>query len=165
MDEKVLFVADCHRKTHSMSALCSRFGISREAGYELLRRYQAEGPARLLPRSRRPHHSPTRTSARVVQALLALRQRWDYGPKKLLELGRQQHPRWPWPAPSTVAAILARAQLTQRRRRRRPLGHPGRPSTTAAAPNAIWTADFKGQFKTLDGVYCYPLTVLDTYSR
>jgi hypothetical protein len=33
------------------------------------------------------------------------------------------------------------------------------------APNAVWTADFKGEFKTRDGVYCYPLTVCDGYSR
>jgi putative transposase len=32
-------------------------------------------------------------------------------------------------------------------------------------PPIIWTADFKGQFKTLDGKYCYPLTVVDGYSR
>jgi hypothetical protein len=32
-------------------------------------------------------------------------------------------------------------------------------------PNAVWTADFKGQFKTRDGQYCYPLTVADGYSR
>lgn len=33
------------------------------------------------------------------------------------------------------------------------------------APNEIWTADFKGHFRTRDGVYCYPLTVVDGYSR
>jgi len=33
------------------------------------------------------------------------------------------------------------------------------------APNLIWTADFKGQFRTRDGIYCYPLTVVDGYSR
>jgi transposase InsO family protein len=32
-------------------------------------------------------------------------------------------------------------------------------------PNSVWTADFKGQFKTRDGKYCYPLTVADGYSR
>jgi hypothetical protein len=31
--------------------------------------------------------------------------------------------------------------------------------------NAVWTADFKGQFKTGDGRYCYPLTVADGFSR
>jgi hypothetical protein len=29
----------------------------------------------------------------------------------------------------------------------------------------VWSADFKGQFKTADGRYCYPLTVTDGYSR
>jgi hypothetical protein len=29
------------------------------------------------------------------------------------------------------------------------------------ASNDIWCADFKGQFKTGDGIYCYPLTVTD----
>ena len=29
----------------------------------------------------------------------------------------------------------------------------------------MWTADFKGQFKTGDGRYCYPLTIIDGYSR
>ena len=33
------------------------------------------------------------------------------------------------------------------------------------APNAVWTADFKGQFKTGDGAYCFPLTVADGASR
>jgi hypothetical protein len=32
-------------------------------------------------------------------------------------------------------------------------------------PNAVWTTDFKGEFKTLDGYYCYPLTVVDGFSR
>ena len=35
----------------------------------------------------------------------------------------------------------------------------------ATAPNELWSADFKGEFKTLDGVYCYPLTVCDAHSR
>lgn len=32
-------------------------------------------------------------------------------------------------------------------------------------PNAVWTADFKGQFRTGNGVYCYPLTVQDGATR
>src|SRR5436190_19963604 len=31
--------------------------------------------------------------------------------------------------------------------------------------NDLWSADFKGQFKTGDGLYCYPLTVTDGFSR
>ena len=37
--------------------------------------------------------------------------------------------------------------------------------TPMDAPNAVWTADFKGQFRTGDGQYCYPLTIIDGYSR
>jgi putative transposase len=33
------------------------------------------------------------------------------------------------------------------------------------APNDTWRADLKGEFKTGDGVYCYPLTVTDGCSR
>lgn len=34
-----------------------------------------------------------------------------------------------------------------------------------SAPNVIWTADYKGQFRVGDGSYCFPLTVQDGYSR
>ena len=43
--------------------------------------------------------------------------------------------------------------------------HPGQPLIPITAPNGTWTADFKGQFKTRNGVYCYPLTVVDGFSR
>ncbi len=43
--------------------------------------------------------------------------------------------------------------------------HPGRPLAEATAPNVIWTLDFKGHFRTQDGRYCYPLTVVDAFSR
>ena len=42
---------------------------------------------------------------------------------------------------------------------------PGAVRLESDAPNQIWPADFKGQFKTRDGRYCYPLTVTDHYSR
>jgi putative transposase len=35
----------------------------------------------------------------------------------------------------------------------------------ASGPNDCWSTDFKGQFRTTDGVYCYPLTATDNYSR
>jgi transposase InsO family protein len=37
------------------------------------------------------------------------------------------------------------------------------PYTTA--PNDLWTADFKGHFKTGDALYCYPLTIADQHTR
>jgi hypothetical protein len=29
----------------------------------------------------------------------------------------------------------------------------------------VWTADFKGQFRTGNGVYCSPLTIADQHTR
>ncbi len=70
-----------------------------------------------------------------------------------------------WPAPSTTADLLARHGLVAKRRRRRPHQHPGVVPPTTRAPNDLWTADFKGEFKTGNGIYCYPLTIADQHTR
>lgn len=166
MDQRTLFVADAQRALGSWRELCARYHISRKTGYKWLARFQAQGPRGLVERSRRPLHSPTAAPAALVESLLeARRHHPSWGPKKLLALVRRREPRAPWPAASTVARLLHQHGLIPPRRRRRPLGHPGRPLTPMRAPNEIWTADFKGQFRTGDGRYCYPLTVVDGYSR
>jgi len=53
----------------------------------------------------------------------------------------------------------------QRRRRRRPTTHPGVVPIETHAPNDLWTADFKGQFRTGTGAYCSPLTIADQHTR
>src|SRR5829696_2502091 len=166
MDERFQFVAAVRRAHESMTALCDRYGISRKTGYQVWARYQAEGVAGLLEHSRRPHHSPTATDRAVVAALLALRARHPrWGGKKLVAVLARRQPELPPLAPSTAAALLKRHGCITRPRRVRALGHPGRPTTTMFAPNDTWTADFKGQFKTGDGRYCYPLTIADGASR
>ena len=166
MDHRLQFLAEAQRTDESFTALCARYGIAPKTGYKWLARYAAEGPAGLHERSRRPHTSPTATSPRIAEALLELRHRHPtWGGKKLLAVLARRSPRLVLPAPSTVAALLKRAGLVTTPRRRRALGHPGRPMAPMDAPNAIWTADFKGEFKTRDGVYCYPLTICDGYSR
>ena len=88
-----------------------------------------------------------------------------WGPRKLLAYLARRHTRVHWPAASTVGELLKREGLSVPRRRRPPLGHPGRPTSPMEAPNTVWTADFKGPFKTRNGRYCYPLTVIDGDSR
>ena len=61
--------------------------------------------------------------------------------------------------------ILSREGPVPKKRNRRHIGHPGKPCGAILAPNDVWSADFKGQFKTGDGIYCYPLTVADGFSR
>jgi transposase InsO family protein len=43
--------------------------------------------------------------------------------------------------------------------------YPGVVSPTTHAPNDLWTADFKGEFRTGDDEYCYPFTVADLHTR
>jgi transposase InsO family protein len=166
MDQKPQFIADYLRERLSITELCQFYHISRKTGYKWIDRYLKYGPAGLDERSRKPNTCPRQTPDAVVAAIIEARRHHPaWGAKKLLAILTKRHPRWPWPARSTVCEILSRNGLVPRKRRRRLIGHPGKPATSMSAPNQIWTADFKGQFKTGDGRYCYPLTVADGYSR
>lgn len=166
MDLRTQFIADYLRGVFTISELSREYQISRKTAYKWIDRYTAAGATALVDRSRRPHHSPNETSPELVQALLIKRRRHPYwGAKKLLKLLSQEHSDIDWPARSTACDILRRHQLVRQRKRRRLIGHPGKPSSSITAPNQVWAADFKGQFKTRDGYYCYPLTVTDGFSR
>lgn len=166
MDQKTQFIADYLRDVLTITELCELYGISRKTGYKWIDRYIHLGPAGLEEESRRPHHAPNETAPEIVEALLAIRHRHPtWGAKKLLPLLHKRHPNWELPGRSTVCSILSRNGLVPKKRRRRHIGHPGKPTAQMLAPNDIWCADFKGHFKTGDGVYCYPLTVTDGYSR
>jgi putative transposase len=166
VDQKTQFVAEYLRATISFSELCDRYGISRKTGYKWIDRYRSEGPAGLAERSRRPHSSPDQTPEPLRLATIEARLRHPtWGAKKLLKLLRRKDPQADWPSRWTVCEILRRAGLARQRTRRRKPGHPGKPISIATSPNDLWCVDFKGQFKTRDGRYCYPLTVTDRYSR
>jgi transposase InsO family protein len=90
----------------------------------------------------------------------------SWGPKKLLQyLALRQRRITEWPAVSTVGDLLVRHGLVTKRRRRRRSVHPGTVPPHTTEPNDLWAADFKGQFRTGDGIDCYPLTVSDQHSR
>jgi putative transposase len=166
MDERVQFIGDYRRQLFTMTELCERYGVSRKTGYALIGRYEAEGLSGLVPRSSRPHHSPQATGPRVVGAIVAMRHRYPtWGGKKILAVLGERHPTWALPAVSTANDILKRHDLVTPRRRRRRVGHPGFQARPATVPNEIWTTDFKGQFRTRDARWCYPLTVVDHFSR
>jgi len=166
MDQRTQFIADYLHDVLSITELCELYGVSRKTGYKWIDRYIHFGPAGLEEGSRRPHHAPNQTAPEIIAALLEARHRHPtWGAKKLLPLLHKRHPDWTLPGRSTVCGILSRNGLVPKKPRRRHIGHPGKPTTQMLAPNDIWCADFKGQFKTGDGVYCYPLTVTDGYSR
>ena len=166
MDQKTQFVSEYLRDSLSFTELCLRYHISRKTGYKWINRYEAFGPAGLVDRSRRPHSSPEQTPDSLRQAIIDARRRHNtWGAKKLLKLLRRKDPQSRWPSRWTVCEILRREGLVRQKTRRRKVGHPGKPTSVITAPNQLWCVDFKGQFKTRDGRYCYPLTVTDRYSR
>ena len=166
MELRVEFIRDWLKKTHSVSDLCALYGVSRKTAYKWLDRYMNDGPDWAMDRGHEASVVHNKTPREVEQALLQMRQRHrSWGARKLLhQVGREQ-PELMLPRASTVCDILKRNGLITPRPRRRAIGHPGRPSSVISGPNDSWSADFKGQFRTGDGIYCYPLTVTDNYSR
>ena len=166
MDLKTQFVADYLRQMLSISELSRQYNISRKTAYKWIDRYLKEGGSGLVDRSRRPLVCPHQTPTKLVEAILeARRHHPTWGAKKLLKILSDRQPDSDWPARTTVCDLLMRHGLSKKPRRRRLIGHPGKPTSIITAPNQIWSADFKGHFKTRDGQYCYPLTVTDNFSR
>ena len=166
MSERRRFVDEYLRGSLSMTELCASYGISRRVGYKFLARFLVEGDRALADRSRRPHTSPWAIEGEIAALLLAARRRHPtWGPRKVVDYLRPRHPRLALPAPSTVGALFKRHGLVRPKRRRTLPGHPGRPTSPILAPNDVWTADFKGHFALGTGLWCHPLTIVDSYSR
>jgi putative transposase len=165
LDQRRRFVTAYETDVWTMTELCERFGITRPTGYKWVARWRAGGEEALHDRPCAPQGCPGRTDPAVVDRIVHARHQYGWGATKLRAVLQRQHPGRSWPSRSTVNAILERHGLLRCQRRTRRWPHPlGSPLATTA-PNQIWPADFKGQFKTGDGVYCYPLTITDHFSR
>lgn len=167
MEQRLEFVREYETELFTMTELAAEYGISRKTGYKWLAAYAATGARGLDDRSRRPHHSPHATDAKLVEALMALRRRHPrWGAKKLLAVATRRDPRAAWPSRSTVCTVLKqRGFVTVGRRRARSPHASASPLAPISAVNQVWTTDFKGEFRTGDGAYCYPLTLRDGFSR
>jgi transposase InsO family protein len=160
------FVSDWDSGCWTMTELCADYQISRKTGYKWVDRYQTRGPRGLHDASRRPHASPQATDPTLLAALIAVRQRHPrWGASKLLTVAARRDPDAAWPSRSTVCAHLKALGLVSPRPRRRHLAPGHAPMAPMTRINQTWTTDFKGQFRTGDGVYCYPFTLRDGFSR
>jgi putative transposase len=166
MDQRVAFIADWLRDEWTMTELVERYQISRKSGYKWVARYEADPEHGLAERSRAPHVHGRARADDIRAAVLALRRRHPHrGPKKLRAMLLERTPAGDWPAASTMGDWLRHADLSQPRRRTRYVVPLTQPLAAAQAANDVWSADFKGWFRTADGTRCDPLTVTDACSR
>lgn len=149
----------------TMAELCREFRISRKTGYKWTQRFMDGGEPNLVDRASCARTIPHATSREVIDAIVALRQRYPtWGPKKLEAYLAREQPKLLCPSRSTIADILKRSGLVQKRRPRRRTPQSSFPLAAATAPNVIWCTDFKGKFR-VERRYCHPLTITDAHSR
>ncbi len=169
MSQREQFVRFVYQRKHAVTELCAAFGISEKTGHKWLKRYQQEGRSGLADRSHAPHSLAHKVGGEMSREIIALRMEHPtWGAKKLRARLESEFPHITWPAASTIGDVLKREGIIGRSRRRKSslAGTPIDASlTAAAAPNDVWTTDFKGEFRLGNGLYCYPLTVQDASSR
>jgi transposase len=120
MTERELARAAAHRLaiirhaeevTGNVSLTCRYFGITRQAYYIWLRRYQEHGLEGLRDRSRRHHVSPNATRAEVVGKIVYLRQTYHFGPHKIAMYLKRYHDIQI--SPSGIWRILRRLDMSR----------------------------------------------------
>ena len=155
MDERLRFVARL-LEGEKMAALCAEFGIARKTGYKIYDRYKDCGVVGLSDRSRRPQRQANQLPQAIEARIVHLKREYPgWGAPKTREKLRQQVPDLVHcPAISTVHAVLDRHGPVHRRRRRRPHA-TGTALTRPTTPNALWCADYKGEFMLANRRYCY----------
>ena len=155
-----------------VAGVAREFGVSRKTAHKWLAAFDAAGPepaaAALADRPRRPRRSPGRTPGPVERDVLAVRDRYNWGPRKIRAFLLQQAERDGLPPPPglpsvrTVGAILARHGRVAARDDADPAAPPQR--FERAGPNELWQVDHKGPLE-VERRPVTPLTVIDDHSR
>lgn len=167
MKERLEMVSLYETGRYTVTELAKHFKVSRKTAHQWLNRFAEEGASGLSERSRAPHRHPNATPADVVKAIIKAKQAHPtWGPAKLLP-GPNVSPgiAREWPAVSTRGRILGQYGLVSKRKRKRRVNPWFQPFIGADRPNTVWSADFKGWFRTRDGARCDPLTITDACTR
>src|SRR5215210_6642918 len=149
----------------SKSAVARDYKISRRWVITMVQRYLAEGEAALVPRSRRPHSSPRRTSRELEDEIVALRKELDRGgheagPATIGYHLAQRH--GTAPATSTIWRILKDRGFVTPQPHKRPRSSWIR--FQAEMPNERWQTDIT-HWQLANGREVEILHVLDDHSR
>ncbi len=137
------YLVEAHlREGRPVAELARSHGVHRSWIYKLLARYRAEGEKGLEPRSRRPRHSPSKTSERWVAEILALRaelskEGFDAGAQTIHAHLSRDHP--DVPSPSSIWRVLKAEGLVTPQPHKRPRSSYMR--FCAQLPNECWQTD------------------------
>lgn len=166
MDERLRMVSDWLGDEYSVTELSIIYGVSRKTIYKWIARYDECGVDGLSELGCAPHTHPNQTDEAVIECLIKAKQEhMNWGPKKLLAILRRREPDINWPSLSTVEKWLKRYGFVKKRVYRRHTPPYSEPFLDCDLPNNVWSADYKGQFRTGDDRWCYPLTISDNMSR
>lgn len=161
----VAFFVDGH-SGESVTAFCERVGVTRETFYKYRRRYLQDGLEGLLPLSRRPHSSPSRTSEEVAAAVLAKRHQLLHeghyaGAVSIHYWMRREDGPQP-PSPRTIHRILVDHGLVEPEPGKRPRSSYRR--FEFSHPNGCWQIDGM-KWRLVDHTEVVVLRLLDDHSR
>ena len=168
MDQKTQFIADYLRQTLVHHRAVRTLRHQPQDRLQVDRPLPQTGPAGLEERSRRPHSLPSSDTPEHRRA------GHPRGSAAVIPLGARRSccRCWPSAIPTGSCPRAPRSATSSAATDWCPRTAVGAASATQASPprrssrpNDVWSADFKGQFKTGDGIYCYPLTVTDGFSR
>ncbi|NCX94469.1 MAG: helix-turn-helix domain-containing protein, partial [Gammaproteobacteria bacterium] len=162
MNERVKFIMAYQKEPDSFKTLCERFNVSRKTGYKWLSRFEEQGFGGLQDRSRAPNRVANKLDKDCRQQILSVKcKHMDWGPRKIIAWLEQEYPSQEWPVPSTAGLLLKQHGLVKARKLRRYVEPYRQPFADCDGPNAVWSIDYKGQFKLQNGQLCYPLTLTD----
>lgn len=144
MDLAAYLVAAVDVEGRSVRAVAREYGVSKSWVAELVSRYRTEGEAGLVPRSRRPHRSPTKVADRYEEEIVAIRKDlvnagYDAGPDTIWVHLRRAHRRSEIPSRSTIWRILKAGGFVVPEPHKRPKSSYVR--FVAALPNECWQMD------------------------
>ena len=147
------------------SEVARDYGISRRWVITLVQRYEAEGDAGLVPRSRRPSRSPNRTPLAIEEEIVEIRKGLaraghEAGAATIAAHLERRHGRSP--AVSTIWRILTERGFVTPQPHKRPKSSYIR--FEATQPNELWQTDIT-HWALADGSDVEILNIVDDHSR
>jgi transposase InsO family protein len=160
-----LVVAAVLEQGRSKSEVARTYGVSRRWVITLVQRFEAEGPAGLRPRSRRPSRSPTRIPDELADEVIEIRKDLDHngheaGPATIAYHLERRHGHAP--AVSTIWRVLTKRGFITPEPHKRPKSSYVR--FESVQPNERWQSDIT-HWTLADGTDVEICNWIDDHSR